>query len=169
MTRLRNNESTVELTTSTGVVRARRVLLATSAYPGLVRTIRRRIVPVYDYVLVTEPLSPAQREAIGWANRQGLGDAANQFHYYRLTADDRILWGGYDAVYHYGGKVEARFDQSDETSAVLATHFFTAFPQLEGIRFSHRWGGAIDTAAASSPSTGRRWAGGSPMRSGTRV
>ena len=147
VTRLRNNDSTVELTTSTGVVRARRVLLATSAYPGLVRTIRRRIVPVYDYVLVTEPLSPAQREAIGWANRQGLGDAANQFHYYRLTADDRILWGGYDAVYHYGGKVEARFDQSDETSALLAAHFFTAFPQLEGIRFSHRWGGAIDTCS----------------------
>ena len=54
-----------------GVVRARRVLLATAAFPPLVRAIRRYVVPVYDYVLVTEPLSEAQRDAIGWRGRAG--------------------------------------------------------------------------------------------------
>ena len=88
-----------------GAVRARRALLATAAFPPLVRAIRRYVVPVYDYVLVTDPLSEAQRDAIGWRGRQGLSDVTNQFHYYRQTDDHRILWGGYDAVYDFGGRV----------------------------------------------------------------
>ena len=98
-------------------------------------------------MLVTEPLTPAHRDAIGWRRRQGLSDGANQFHYYRLTPDDRILWGGYDAVYRYGGRVHPRHDERDATFARLSQHFFTTFPQLEGVRFTHRWGGAIDTCS----------------------
>ena len=71
--------------TAGGRVRARRVLLATNAYRPLVRVIRRYVVPVYDYVLVTEPLSEEQRSAIGWRRGQGLADSGNRFHYYRLT------------------------------------------------------------------------------------
>ena len=137
----------VELRTASGSVRARRALLATSAFPGLVGAVRRRIVPVYDYVLVTEPLDAAQRESIGWRRRQGVGDTANQFHYYRLTDDDRILWGGFDAVYHYGSGLRPELEQRDESFALLAQHFFATFPQLRGVRFSHRWGGAIDTCS----------------------
>ncbi|MGZ4649506.1 MAG: hypothetical protein ACXV3A_03060 [Kineosporiaceae bacterium] len=51
------------------------------------------VVPVYDHVLVTEQLSPEQHAAVGWRRRQGLSDAGNLFHYYRLTADGRILRG----------------------------------------------------------------------------
>jgi glycine/D-amino acid oxidase-like deaminating enzyme len=131
-------------------IRARRVLLATSAYPPLLARLRHFIVPVYDYVLVTEPLSAAQKAAIGWANRQGVGDGGNQFHYYRLTADDRILWGGYDAVYRRGGPVGPQHDEHEPTFAALSQHFFTTFPQLQGLRFSHRWGGAIDTCSRFS-------------------
>jgi glycine/D-amino acid oxidase-like deaminating enzyme len=136
--------------TPSGRVRARRTLLATSAYPPLLRSVKHFVVPVYDYALVTEPLSAAQRESIGWVNRQGIGDGANQFHYYRLTADDRILFGGYDAVYQYGGPVSPRWDEHEPTFATLSQHFFTTFPQLEGLRFSHRWGGAIDTCSRFS-------------------
>jgi glycine/D-amino acid oxidase-like deaminating enzyme len=96
---LRDVAGGVEVFAAGGRVRARRVLLATSAFPPLLRAIRRYVVRVYDYALVTEPLDAAQREAIGWRRRQGLSDGANQFHYYRLTPDDRILFGGYDAVY----------------------------------------------------------------------
>ncbi len=128
-----------------GSVRAARVLLATGAYRGLHRPIRRYVAPVYDYVLATEPLSASQREAVHWRRRQGIADSGNQFHYYRLTADDRIVWGGYDAVYRFGGPVGTRLDDHDPSFARLAQHFFTTFPQLEGVRFSHRWGGPIDT------------------------
>jgi glycine/D-amino acid oxidase-like deaminating enzyme len=140
----------VRVAVPSGHVRARRVLLATSAYPPLLRAIRRYVAPVYDYALMTEPLSPAQRESVGWKRRQGIGDMANQFHYYRLTRDERILWGGYDAVYRYGGPVRPELDDDLETFAKLSQHFFMTFPQLEGVRFSHRWGGAIDTCSRFS-------------------
>jgi glycine/D-amino acid oxidase-like deaminating enzyme len=124
---------------------ADRVALGTNAFPTLLRRLRLHTVPVYDYVLMTEPLSADQLQAIGWAHRQGVGDTANQFHYYRLTADNRILWGGYDAIYHFGRMVRPGHDQRPATFHTLAGHFFETFPQLEGLRFTHRWGGAIDT------------------------
>jgi glycine/D-amino acid oxidase-like deaminating enzyme len=108
------------------------------------------VLPVYDYALMTEPLDAARRESIGWRHRQGVGDAGNQFHYYRLSADDRILWGGYDAVYRFGGPVGDHLDDHDATFGKLAQHFFATFPQLEGMRFTHRWGGAIDTCSRFS-------------------
>jgi glycine/D-amino acid oxidase-like deaminating enzyme len=129
-----------------GCVRAGNAVLATNAFPPLLRRLRLMTVPVYDYVLVTEPLSAQQRRAVGWTNRQGVGDAANLFHYYRLTRDDRILWGGYDAVYHYGSRIDWRLEQHGGTHARLAEHFFATFPQLEGLRFTHRWSGVIDTS-----------------------
>ena len=146
-TGLASDASGVSVRLRDGVLRAGRVALGTSAFPALVRRLRPYTVPVWDYVLVTEPLSAAQRAAVGWRNRQGIGDSGNQFHYYRLTPDNRILWGGYDAVYHFGRGLRTAYDQRPATFTRLADHFFTTFPQLEGIGFSHRWGGAIDTCS----------------------
>ena len=137
----------VTLTTPAGQVSARRVALATGAFAPLLRRLRYYLIPVYDYVLMTEPLTAAQLASIGWQHRQGVGDSANQFHYYRLTADNRILWGGYDAIYYYGSKITAAQDQRPATFARLARHFFATFPQLEDVSFSHKWGGVIDTCS----------------------
>jgi glycine/D-amino acid oxidase-like deaminating enzyme len=95
---------------------------------------------------MTEPLTDEQLASVGWTNRQGVGDLANQFHYSRLTADHRILWGGYDAIYHRGRRVRASYEERPDTFLRLASHFLAAFPQLEGLTFSHRWAGAIDTS-----------------------
>lgn len=130
-----------------GRVFARRVALGTNIFPSLVKRVRPYTVPVYDYALMTEPLTPEQLESIGWKGRQGLGDSANQFHYFRLSADNRILWGGYDAIYPYGGRLSADLDKRPETFLKLAEQFFTCFPQLSGLNFTHAWGGAIDTCA----------------------
>ncbi len=140
----------VAVRTPGGTLSARRVVVGTSAYPSPVRGVRRYIAPVYDYALMSEPLSPAQLRAIGWKRRQGIGDAGNRFHYYRLSADDRILWGGFDAVYRYGGPVRPDLDDDDATFARLVQNFRVTFPQLEGLRFTHRWGGAIDTCSRFS-------------------
>jgi glycine/D-amino acid oxidase-like deaminating enzyme len=146
VSRIDRDGTGVRLTTERGVtVRARRVALGTNAFPSLVRRVRLFTVPVYDYVLVTEPLSAMHLDAIRWRNGAGVSDLTNQFHYYRMTTDNRILWGGYDAVYHFGHKVKPAYDQRPATFEKLAQHFFRAFPQLEGLRFTHRWGGAIDT------------------------
>ena len=145
----------VEAITDAAVVRARQAVIATSAYPPLVRAIGRYVAPVYDYALMTEPLTQGQLDAVGWRRRQGIGDSGGQFHYYRLTADNRILWGGFDAVYHRGGRVAPDLDQDQATFGRLAQNFFTTFPQLEGLRFTHRWGGAIDTCSRFSVFFGR--------------
>jgi len=137
---------TVELLTADGVVQAPRVALATNVFPSLLRRHRLMTVPVYDYVLMTEPLDAAQWESVGWDGRQGVGDLANQFHYSRRTADGRILFGGYDAVYFAGGRLRAAHENRSASFRRLAGHFFTTFPQLEGLRFTHRWAGAIDSS-----------------------
>ncbi|GAA2089715.1 FAD-dependent oxidoreductase [Brevibacterium salitolerans] len=137
--------------TDAGEVRAAHVALGTNVFPSLLARTRFHTVPVYDYALMTEPLSAAQLEAIGWKGREGLSDSANRFHYFRLTADDRILWGGWDAVYHYGRQVSWKYDQRPETFETLARQFFETFPQLAGLRFTHKWGGAIDTCTRFFP------------------
>ncbi len=146
----------VRVTTEAGAtVRADQVVIATSAYSGWFPRLRRTFVPVYDYALVSEPLTPGERAAIGWRRRQGLSDGNNQFHYFRLTADDRILWGGYDAIHHFGSKVAPELDRRPATFRKLEAQFFRAFPQLEGLRFPYRWGGAIDTTTRFTVTFGR--------------
>ena len=134
-----------------GTIKAKKVALATNVFKSLVRSARKYVVPVYDYQLVTEPLTPEQRASIGWIGREGLSDSGNQFHYYRLTNDGCILWGGYEAIYNFRGKVRYEYEFSPEIYATLAENFLKTFPQLEGISFTHGWGGAIDTCTRFSP------------------
>ncbi|MGY1813575.1 NAD(P)/FAD-dependent oxidoreductase [Blastococcus sp. SYSU D00820] len=136
----------VRVTTPSGTVRAGSVVLATNAFRPLLRRARLHTVPVYDYVLATEPLTPEQLASVGWEGRQGISDSGNQFHYYRLTADDRVVWGGYDAIYHFGRRIDPALDDRRATFRVLAEHFYETFPQLRDVGFTHRWGGVIDTS-----------------------
>jgi glycine/D-amino acid oxidase-like deaminating enzyme len=159
VTGLARNGAGVRAAAGGRTVKARRAVLATSAFPPLVRAIRRYVVPVYDYVLVTEPLTNEQRASLGWARRQGLTDLGNQFHYYRLTADDRILFGGYDAIYNFRNGMGPHLDERAPSFELLASHFFETFPQLEGLRFTHRWGGAIDTCSRFSVMFGKALGG----------
>jgi glycine/D-amino acid oxidase-like deaminating enzyme len=129
--------------TAAGSIRAAQVALATNVFPSLLGRNRLMTVPVYDYVLATEPLSPAQLDSIGWAGREGISDLGNQFHYYRRTADDRIVFGGYDAVYR--PSVRVSYEERPATYRRLASHLLTTFPQLAGVQIAHRWAGAIDT------------------------
>jgi glycine/D-amino acid oxidase-like deaminating enzyme len=146
VTGLRTRGSGVAVETARGVVRSKKVALGTNVFRPLLRRSRLSTVPVYDYVLMSEPLSDAQMNDIGWHGREGLSDLANQFHYSRLSADNRILYGGYDAVYHAGRRVRPEYEDRKASYRTLASHFLTTFPQLEGLGFSHQWGGAIDTS-----------------------
>jgi glycine/D-amino acid oxidase-like deaminating enzyme len=140
----------VAVRTPLGTVRCAKAVLGTNADKPLLKRIGQYMIPVYDYCLVTEPLSTEQLDRIGWKHRQGLSDITNQFHYYRLTADNRILWGGYDAIYFWGSKVGNELESRPETWAKLSGHFFETFPQLDDVLFSHVWGGAIDTSTRFS-------------------
>jgi glycine/D-amino acid oxidase-like deaminating enzyme len=149
----------LRLRTAGGAVTAPRVALGTNAFPPLLRRLRHYVVPVYDYVIATAPLPAEVRASLRWADRQGVSDAGNQFHYYRLTRDDRIVFGGYDAIYHRGNSFGARHEQRRETFELLAEHLVETFPQVEGVPISHTWGGAIDTCSRFSPFWGTAFGG----------
>lgn len=148
---MRSVRGAVEVATDGGSIRARQVVLATNAYPPLLRRLRLRVMPIFDHVLVTEPLSASALDSLGWRQAQGLTDVGNQFHYYRRTPDDRILWGGYDAIYYFGNRTDAAREQREASHELLAAQFFQTFPQLEGLRFTHRWAGLIDSTSRFTP------------------
>jgi glycine/D-amino acid oxidase-like deaminating enzyme len=156
---LSSGRDRVRLTTATGTVRAAQVVLATNVFRSPLRRARAQVVPVWDHMIATEPLSRAQREPLGWQGRYGVGDSGNQFHYYRLTADDRLIFGGYDALYYYGSDVSARRQRRPETEQKLYRHMLATFPGLVGVRITHAWGGAIDTSTRFSASWQRAFGG----------
>lgn len=150
-TDIQDAEGRILVSTTAGGVMANRVALATNVFPSLLKRHRLHTIPVYDYALMTEPLTEDQLAALGWNEDQGIADLNNRFHYYRKTVDatgaTRILFGGYDAEYYFGGRVKPEYDQNSETFRKLAAHFYFTFPQLEGVGFSHAWGGAVDSCS----------------------
>ena len=157
--RLRSAGGRVSLTTSAGTVRARQVVLATGVFPSPLRRSRPYVVPVWDHIIATEPLRQSQLDSLGWAGREGVGDGGNQFHYYRLTRDNRLVFGGYDALYYYGSDLSARRQRRPKTEQLLYRHMLATFPGLAGVRITHTWGGAIDTSTRFSASWQRAFGG----------
>jgi glycine/D-amino acid oxidase-like deaminating enzyme len=159
VTGLERDGGRVVCRTPHGSVRARHVVLATNAFQPLLRRLGAYVLPVWDHVLATEPLGAAQLASIGWAENQGLTDAGNQFHYFRRTADDRILWGGYDAIYYFGNGRGPDLEQRDGSHRLLAEQFYETFPQLRDVRMTHRWAGMIDTTSRFTPVFGTAMGG----------
>jgi glycine/D-amino acid oxidase-like deaminating enzyme len=142
----------LRVTTDFGAVHARSLVLATNAYshhllPGLAR----RFLPLYDYIVVSEPLTPEQRAALGWARGRGLTDGRAFFNYARPTADGRVLWGTSEAVYHRGNRVDVSFDDSPPHTAGLEKSFARFFPEVRGLKFTHAWGGPIASTTRLTP------------------
>jgi glycine/D-amino acid oxidase-like deaminating enzyme len=136
------------------------VVLGTSAYTHhLLPKVIRRFIPLYDYIMVSDRLSPAQLDALGWRGREGVTDGRAFFNYYRLTADDRILWGTSEAAYYRGNRVDRSCDHSAAHYASLDASFCRHFPQLEGLRFPYAWGGPICGTTRLTPFFGRAMAG----------
>lgn len=144
---LKEHGTGIRAVTDQGVVDADRVALGTNAASALVRPIKRRIVPVYDYVLMSEPLTDEQYDALGWKDGSGLSDASSMFVYYRMTPDRRILWGGYDAVYFFGNTTGPEYELRSDVHERLAELFRHRFPQVADLRWEYRWAGVIDTCS----------------------
>jgi glycine/D-amino acid oxidase-like deaminating enzyme len=135
-----------------GELVARRLILATNAYSHhLFPRLLRRFIPLYDYILVSEPLSGDQMARIGWRQRQGVTDTRSFFKYYRLTADNRILWGTSEAAYYSGNRVDAGCDHSERHYAELRDSFRRHFPQLGELQFPYAWGGPICSTTRFTP------------------
>lgn len=153
-TQLREQPDAIRVETAYGAVSAKQLALATNVFTALLPSLKSRVIPIYDYALTSHPLTDSQLKAIGWQGRHGIADSGNQFHYWRKTQDNRILWGGYDAIYPFASKLDEGLTQRPETFVRLAEQFHGTFPQLGDIGFSHAWGGIIDASARTTLFTG---------------
>jgi glycine/D-amino acid oxidase-like deaminating enzyme len=140
------------LKTDRGSMLAGKVVLATNAWSHLVPQIRWKQMPIWTYIVLTEPLSDRQMESIGWKNRQGIEDARNLVHYYRLTSDNRLLMGGRAVGLAYGNGMDKDLDNSVFDD--LERDIPRIFPQLENVGFTHRWGGPVSITVDMAPAMG---------------
>jgi glycine/D-amino acid oxidase-like deaminating enzyme len=131
-----------------GVIHCDKILMATNAFTSSIGKIRNSIIPVWDYQIATEPLTEEQLESIGWGkSRQALADHRNMFHYFRMTRDNRITYGGGGAVrYYFNRGIDAKYADVPALYEQLAKEFFEIFPQLSDVKFSNKWGGIIATS-----------------------
>ena len=132
-----------------GVIHSDKVLMATNAFTSTIGRIRRSVIPVWDYQIATEPLTDEQLDRIAWGkkSRHAMADVANMFHYFRLTKDNRITWGGGGAVrYYFNNGIDKKLMDAPDCYEQLAREFFEMFPQLDDVKFSHQWGGIIATS-----------------------
>ncbi len=142
----------IRLETPQGSVAARKVVFATNAFTQHFPRLHSKAFPMFTYIVLTEPLTEEHLSPIGWRHRQGIGDARNLIHYYRLTSDNRLLMGGEDVVYYYGGRVG--FDQHRPTFARLERTIVELFPSLANAEITHRWGGPISAPIDFFPAMG---------------
>ena len=149
---IRRQGARIEVETPGGRVRADKLVLATNAWSHFFDGLRRKQVPVWTHIVLTEPLKPAHFEAIGWQNRQGIEDARNLVHYYRLTADNRLVMGGRDVSISEGSDMER--DLNPATFAGLKEDVRRLFPALKDIRFTHEWGGPVSVPLDMAPALG---------------
>jgi glycine/D-amino acid oxidase-like deaminating enzyme len=150
VSRLQRAGAGMSVHTFSGRIDTHYVALTTAAHAPLLRRLNSYVVPVFDHVVVTAPLPEDVLASIGWSNRQGIGDSGNQFHYYRLTDDNRILFGGYDAVYQAGERPGSHLERNDDLTARLVTHLHETFPMTVGVPIEYTWAGAIDTCSRFS-------------------
>ena len=144
----------VTITTPTGVVRADQAVLATNAYSVHFPPIHRYVVPIYSYIVLTEPLAPELQDAIGWSGREGVEDRRTFLHYYRPTHDGRLLFGGEDAPYYYGSSIGSQHDRNPDVFARLKDDVRRTFPPLTNVRFTHEWGGPVGLTVRFVPTFG---------------
>jgi glycine/D-amino acid oxidase-like deaminating enzyme len=137
-----------------GEVVADEVVVATAGYTPDLDLMRGRILPVHLQVIVTAPLGPCVLDALGWKGREGILDARRIFNYFRLTGDDRLVFGGGRPRYAWGGRTDDGGDAEtalDHLSAELATTFGPDIPLV----VAGGWTGVIGYTLDALPAIGR--------------
>jgi gamma-glutamylputrescine oxidase len=135
-------------------VRAKSLVLATNAFTSRLGFLSNAIVPVREYVAVTEPLSEPKLAEIGWRKRVPFNDSRTEVFYLGLTQDNRIHIGG--------GSPDYAFNNGGSNASAAASHFaqlrselIRIYPRLSGIKFEAGWDGVVDWSIDEAPSVGR--------------
>jgi glycine/D-amino acid oxidase-like deaminating enzyme len=141
-----------KLKTPHGSVVADKVVFATNAYSQQFVPLRRKQAPAFTYMIATAPLTAEQLGKIGWSGGEGIEDARNLIHYYRLTPDQRLVIGGGPVGLTYGDRLDA--DRSEAAWRHLHAHLAFLFPDLRGVTITHRWGGPFSVTMDLAPALG---------------
>lgn len=123
-------------------VKAKYVVLATNAFTVRLNINKNWFVPMFTYIILTEPLNDRQYQELGWVKREGIEDRRQLVHYLRLTADNRVAFGGRDAPYYYGNALEGK-DSHQKIFDGLERDMKQFFPMLSQVKITHRWGGPV--------------------------
>ncbi|MTD15553.1 FAD-dependent oxidoreductase [Nakamurella sp. YIM 132087] len=152
--------------TDHGTVRAEVVVRATEAYTAELPGHRRDLAPVYSLVVATEPLPEDVLAAVGLVDRPTFTDHRHMICYGQRTADGRIVFGGRGAPYHLGSRIRTPYDRVPSVFSDLRRTLLEMYPVLQGVRFTHAWGGPLGiprdwhAGVGYDASTGFAWAGG---------
>jgi glycine/D-amino acid oxidase-like deaminating enzyme len=139
-----------EVTTARGGVRAPEVVLAINAAATGWRPVARRVTNFGSYVVLTEPV-PELLAEIGWTGGEAIIDGRMFLHYFRTTADGRVLMGSGSGPIGFRGKLDDRFT-SDRPTAARAEHGLRRLlPGLADAKVERAWGGPIDVSADHLP------------------
>ncbi len=139
--------------TEKGELTSEKILFATNAFSHLFQQLRRKQVPAFTYIVLTEPLGDEFFNEVGWRNRQGIEDARNLVHYYRLTKDNRLLMGGGDVGVGFGRKMD--YDENERIFNELKNYVKKVFPILKNVKFTHQWGGPVSVPVDMAPAIGK--------------
>ena len=142
----------MRLATPNGSVLADKVVMATNAWSHFFKELKHKQVPVWTHIVMTEPLEETHFKEIGWRNRQGIEDARNLVHYYRLTIDNRLVMGGRDVSLSYG--LDMEHDMNPVIFEGLKDDVRELFPVLKDIKFTHEWGGPVSVPLDMAPAIG---------------
>jgi glycine/D-amino acid oxidase-like deaminating enzyme len=138
------------LETERAVVRARDVVVATNAATAGWRPLARRLTVFGSYIALTEPV-PELLEQINWTGGEPIIDARMFLHYFRTTADSRVVMGSGSGPIGLGGRIDGRFTDDLASAARAEAGLRFLLPALAGAKVERTWGGPIDVSADHFP------------------
>jgi glycine/D-amino acid oxidase-like deaminating enzyme len=133
-------------------VSARTVVLAAEAWTPTLAGHERDLAPVYSLQVATEPLDARQWAGIGLTGGEVFTDHGHVVVYGQRTDDGRLTFGGRGAPYHWGSAIRPGFDHDERVFAMLRGDLSRMLPQLDGVRFTHAWGGPLGIHRDWNPS-----------------
>ena len=146
---LQNGAGGFEIKTSRGNVSAREVLVATSGYTSSVTpALQKKIIPIGSFIITTQQLPESLAKELSPRNRM-IYDSKHYLYYYRITPDNRVLFGGRAAFFPETKNTVRR------SAEILRQGMIKVFPQLRDAKIEHTWGGTLDFCFDTMPHTGQ--------------
>lgn len=149
---IQRNRRGFQLRTPQGEIRSSRLVMATNAYSHLFPALKHKQIPAFTYMVATRPLTGPELDSIAWQGREGVEDARNLIHYYRLSPDNRLVMGGGPVGLTWGNALSG--DNNHRAWRHLEDHIGKTFPSLATVPITHRWGGPFSVTTNLTPAIG---------------